>query len=72
MACYGTGAGKRPLDAVEGVEIVERGLDDGVDVYGGTLRNCLGIRTAPGVELFVVSGIERQIVQLEGLLGSNR
>src|SRR5262245_43224371 len=45
---------ERSLDAVMGVEIVDRGSRDGVDVFAGELRDRLGIRTEDGVEIFVV------------------
>ena len=59
---------ERPLGAVIGVEIVNRGSRDGVDVFAGELRNRLGIRTEDGVEIFVVNRLEKRMVELQGLL----
>jgi hypothetical protein len=59
---------ERPLDAFVGVEVVNRTSRDGVDVFAGELRNRLGLRTEEGVEIFVVNGLEKKLVELRGLL----
>jgi|tagenome__1003787_1003787.scaffolds.fasta_scaffold18850988_1 hypothetical protein len=51
----------KPLDAVTGLEVVDR---DGAEVFAGGMRRRLGIRTADGVEVFVVNGLEEKIPEL--------
>jgi hypothetical protein len=61
---------ERSLDAVEDFEVVDRRRTsaDGVDVFAGDLRNRLGIKTADGVEIFVVNRLEQKIAELRALL----
>jgi len=61
---------ERPLDDVTNIEVVDRRRTsaDGVDVFAGDLRNRLGIRTAEGVEIFVVNKLEKKMAELRELL----
>ena len=56
---------ERPLDAVTDIEIVDR---DGADVFAGGMRDRLGIRTADGIEVFVVNQLEKKMAELRELL----
>lgn len=55
---------ERQLDAVTEVEVVGR---DG-DPFAGGMRKRLGIRTADGVEVFVVNRLEETLPKLRALL----
>jgi hypothetical protein len=57
---------EQPIDAVTGIEIVGRDADD---LFAGGMRERLGIRTADGVEVFVVNRLEESIARLRGILG---
>ena len=56
---------ERPLDAVTDIEIFDR---DGADVFAGGLRDRHGIRTADGIEVFVVNQLEKKMAELRELL----
>lgn len=58
---------ERPLQAIEGFEIVDR---DGAEVFAGGMRDRLGIRTEDGLEVFVVNKPERKIGELRALVGA--
>jgi hypothetical protein len=53
-----------PVDAVTGLEVVGK---DGTDVFGGGMRDRLGIRTADGVEVFVVNKLDERLADLRPL-----
>ncbi len=61
---------EKSLDDVTNIEVVDRRRTsaDGVDVFAGDLRDRLGIRTADGVEIFVVNRLEQKITELRALL----
>ncbi len=52
------------LDAVTGIELIDRDAA----LFAGGLRERLGIRTADGVEVFVVNGLEKKMGDLQNLL----
>jgi len=54
-----------PIDSVTGIEEVDR---DGGDIFAGGLRRRLGIRTAAGVEVFVVNDLDKKMPELRDLL----
>jgi hypothetical protein len=53
-----------PVDAVTGIEVVDR---DGGDVLSGGMRDRLGLRTADGLEVFVVNRLEDKMAELRPL-----
>ena len=53
-----------PVGAVTGIEVVGR---DAEDVFGGGMRERLGIRTADGREVFVVNRLEERMAELRPL-----
>jgi hypothetical protein len=57
---------EKQLGAVTGVELIGR---DGEEVFAGGMRERLGIRSADGVEVFVVNGLETKIAYLRNLYG---
>jgi hypothetical protein len=60
---------EKSLDEVTDIEVVDRPHGaDGVDVFAGGLRDRLGIKTADGVEIFVVNRLEQKIAELRALL----
>lgn len=55
---------QRPLDAVTGIEVVGRDAA----VFAAGMRRRLGLRTADGLEVFVVNRLEKKIAELRRLL----
>jgi len=55
---------ERPLDAVTGVEVVGRDAA----VFAAGMRKRLGIRTADGLEVFVVNRLKKKVPELLALL----
>ncbi|HEV7771051.1 MAG TPA: hypothetical protein VGO66_10420 [Solirubrobacterales bacterium] len=53
-----------PLDAITGIEVIDR---DG-EPFAGGMRKRLGIQVADGVEVFVVNRLEQKMAELRALL----
>lgn len=53
-----------PLDAITGIEVIDR---DG-EPFAGGMRKRLGIQAADGVEVFVVNRLEQKMAELRALL----
>lgn len=65
---FDTATGKKPwecpLASVDGLQIVDREPT----VLAGGMRKRLGIQTSDGIEIFVVNGLEKKVVELREVL----